>query len=129
MNSIPELSNAVKSESNCDVTMQNDAAVIKDESADAALYSQHEDSGDVLPNFSDNINSDIMLPVGFMSSQTTSLPADMPHLEGEFSCRSCHQSFRLKIDLVRHVTSTHSGQESELLRSGDTLKPGSSANH
>eukprot|EP01083_Nonionella_stella_P260170 887471_1 len=47
----------------------------------------------------------------------------MPHLEGEFSCRSCHQSFRLKIDLIRHVTSTHSGQESELLGSGDTVKP------
>eukprot|EP01083_Nonionella_stella_P260169 887470_1 len=53
----------------------------------------------------------------------------MPHLEGEFSCRSCHQSFRLKIDLIRHVTSTHSGQESELLRSGDSIMPEASTSY
>eukprot|EP01083_Nonionella_stella_P078815 215915_1 len=64
------------------------------------------------------------MPVGF----TASLPSqsivsrEIPRLEASFSCKACTESFSHKIDLIRHVTTSHSGRVPELLEPGTAVK-------
>eukprot|EP01083_Nonionella_stella_P161448 528849_1 len=112
--------NIVKSEQGHDVHSQSDPTAIKVECTDSADLSHSLSDSGVLSN---------LVPVGFMSAQTAGTPADMPVLEAGFPCRSCHKSLCLKVDLIRHVTAIHSGQESELLGSGAAVKPEFFVNH
>eukprot|EP01083_Nonionella_stella_P187961 691789_1 len=110
MDSFPEHSKStvVKFEQD-DVPLENDAVVFKVEPTDDCVFAQHEDTVGVPHNVSGSVSEgslDVLrnpVPVGYMSSLTSSVPAQIPHLEGVFSCRSCHKSFGLKVNLIRHV--------------------------
>eukprot|EP01083_Nonionella_stella_P160798 525938_1 len=84
---------------------------------------------DYMQEPSNIMKSELDCDTSLQSPDASAINVNMSHLDGGFRCQSCYQLFGLKLDLIRHVTSTHSGQESELLGSGGAIKPDVSTIH